>query len=68
MNKKMDMKNLIRSCKEGGILQLQLDKGVNPASFRSAASEVNREYGYMKFKINVNSVLGVLTIINRPAQ
>lgn len=62
----MDMKKLIRSVKEGGILQLQLEQGVNPASFRSAASEINREYDYLKYKINVNSVLGVLTIINNP--
>ena len=64
MNAKLNIKMMIRDVESGGMRQIEMVPEVNPSSFRSIAVELNREAGWTKYRINVNSVLGLLTIIN----
>ena len=64
MNVNMNIKKTIREVEAGGMRQIEMGPGINPASFRTFAAELNREAGWTKYRINVNSVLGLMTIIN----
>ena len=64
MNVKLNIKKMISEVEDGGMLQIKLEPPVNTGSFRQMAAELNKEAGWLKYRINVNSVLGLLTIIN----
>lgn len=64
MNVKLNIKKMILDVESGGMRQIEMGPEVNPSSFRTYAVLLNREAGWTKYRINVNSVLGLLTIIN----
>ena len=64
MNIKLDIRETIKGVADGGTRQIPLSRDVNVSSFRTVASKLNALKGYKKYVINVNSVLGIMTIIN----
>lgn len=54
---------VFRSIAEGDVMTLQMAE-TNVSSIRTRASMLNREAGFMKYRVSVDSLMGVVRIAN----
>lgn len=55
------LKAIFREIKTGDIKTVELAE-VNVSSLRTKAAELNRDAGYLKYRVSVDSLLGVVRI------